>query len=105
MINKNDIDLASLFKEIDEPSQNDNFTKKVFRRINNVRRTRFIIKISLAFLGLFILMGTSPWLMKQTDIALVMADSLVRGITVVCLSPVGWVLSSIVVLYPLLKTR
>jgi hypothetical protein len=103
MINKKDIDLASLFNDVKEPLYNDHFTKQVTRRINKARRTRLILKISLTVLGMIIFVEISPWLMKQTGFAMLMTDSLVQSITLVCLSPVGWILSSIMALYSLLK--
>ncbi len=105
MKNMNEIDLASLFNDIKEPSYDDDFTKKVTGRINEGQRTRRILKISLSALGIVIFVGIAPWLLKQTGFVIVNSNPFVQTITLVCLSPAGWVMSSMVLLYSLLKTR
>ncbi|MGD9163060.1 MAG: hypothetical protein PVG39_31940 [Desulfobacteraceae bacterium] len=105
MKNKNEIDLARLFADISEPTYDDDFTKKVIEEINRRQHRNFILRASFILVGILILAVITPWLIRQTGFIMANTSSFINVITEVCLSPAGWVISSMVLLYSILKTR
>lgn len=105
MNNKNEIDLACLFANISEPPYDDDFAKKVIESINRRQHRRIILRALLTLAGILIFAANTPWLIKQTGFITINANSFVNAVTEVCLSPAGWVMSGIVLLYSILRTR
>ena len=105
MKNKNEIDFERLFADVNEPLYDQNFSDKVTQKINRRQRNRRILRVSLIFSGILIFASAAPWLLKQTGFIIFNITSFVNVITGIFLSPVGWVISGMVMMYSILKTR
>lgn len=105
MTNEYDPQLRRLLTDLPDPETSPDFTSLVSNRITRARRTRRVGQAGLIALGVAVLAALTPGLIDLSGYLALGATRLTEMITILLLSPAGWILGGGLGLLVLAKAR